>query len=281
MSLKIEYPSEIKPHWKEDQTNDDYHADKTAVSSTSLKRILKSPKSFYSSFTEPNKQTKAMQFGSAVHAAILEPDSFRKRYVKAKRFTGVGAVAAQAEWRLSLPTDAIIMSDEEYEQLEEMLFSVLGHPDACNILKNGIAERSGYFVDPETQIKCKIKPDFYHPGLNALLDVKTTQSIEKDEFSKSIWNYRYDFQMAMYCLGIEIITGNKVEFPLFLAIEKNPPYECGVYMADSLMLHKGLEDYKRAMFLLKENLISGEWSPYQKRNELISLPAWALKEFAQ
>lgn len=270
--------SDFTPHWDLTLSNDAYHSDKTAISSTSLRRILRSPYSFLAGQAAAVQETNAMNFGSAVHMALLEPEIFYNKYVVMPPFEGIGSVKKRADWRLGLEKDAIILKQEEYNDLQEMINSVLRHKDACNILKNGKAEMSGYYADPETGIKCRIRPDFFCEGHMALVDVKTTKSVEASEFSKAIWNYRYDFQCAMYCEGIRLITGKKVEYPLFIVLEKQPPFECAVYMADPGMLLKGEMDYRMALNRLRVCIDTQSWDTYQSRIQPISLPTWALKE---
>jgi hypothetical protein len=71
----------LKPHWKENLDNETYHADKSAVGSSSLRKILKSPLSFYSDFflSTPQEKTDAMRFGELVHVAVLEGSKFLER----------------------------------------------------------------------------------------------------------------------------------------------------------------------------------------------------------
>lgn len=266
------------PHWQLNLSNEAYHADKTAVSSTGLRRILKSPRAFHLGQTTQTEETDALRFGSAVHLAILEPELFQQKYVIMPQFSGTGSVKAKADWRLTLAAGSVILKEDEYNDLQEMINSVLRHTDACNILKNGKAEMSGYFYDPDTGIKCRIRPDFFVEGHMALMDVKTTQDVEASAFSRSIWTYRYDFQAAFYAEGIRLITGKPVQYPLFLAIEKKAPFECALYLADEGMMAKGLMDYRLAMTKLKECLQSQSWTGYQSKIQPIALPRWALNE---
>ncbi len=273
-------PEDFTPHWLPGLTNEQYHADKTSVSSTALKRILKSPLNFYSShmlgFRE--EESDAFRFGSAFHMALLEPTEFQKMYVLQPEFKGTGSVAARAEWRESQKPGAVILKEDEYNDLLGMLNSVQRHNGACNILKKGESEVSGYFRDPETGIKCRIRPDFMHLGSMALLDVKTTRDVEATEFSKTMWNYRYDIQMYFYSKAIEIITGRRVKYHLYLAIEKKFPFECAVYNVDEMVLERGKRDCDAAMQKLKTCLDTDAWIGYQNKVEMISLPSWALRE---
>src|SRR4051812_4960413 len=97
------------PHWAIDLSNELYHADKTAVSSTSLRRILKSQRSFFIGQTAIPEETNALRFGSAIHTAILEPEIFKKTYVIMPKFNGEGSMKKKADWRLSLEPGSMIL----------------------------------------------------------------------------------------------------------------------------------------------------------------------------
>jgi exodeoxyribonuclease VIII len=172
--------------------------------------------------------------------------------------------------------DRIIVEEKQLDVIKGTIESVVGHKDAFNLLKEGKTEVSGYYRDPMTGITCRIRPDFLSFNLMALVDIKTTISCEKDSFSKSIWNYRYDFQLAMYGAGIKEITGKNVEYHAFVAVEKEPPFEVAVYLCDSEMISKGNADYRKALDALKRCLDEGSFPKYQKNLESISLPRWAI-----
>jgi hypothetical protein len=112
-----------------------------------------------------------------------------------------------------------------------------------------------------------------------MVDLKTTIDCSSEAFSKAMWNYRYDFQMAMYCEGIKQITGREVNHPVLLAIEKNPPFEVALYHCDAEVMSKGLQDYHRALAVLAECLKTNKWPAYQTSMQSITLPKWALSNF--
>lgn len=275
----IEINPELTPSWRDDLSNDAYHADKTAVSSSSLKLVLKSPLSFKNHFidgvrTEP---TKAMVFGTLVHTAVLEGMDFLRNYFIVPDFGDLRSSKNRAkrdEWTASLPFGAQVVTEQEMRDIEGMLNAVLRHKDAMRLLKDGVTEVSGYYADPVTGIKCRIRPDFLGENLGVLADLKTTVSCTLDDFSRAIWSYRYDFQMAMYAEGIRVITGQKIKYPAFIAVEKTPPYEVAVYVADDGMMDYGLTDYRRALDTLKKSLDSDVWPGYQEGVQNIALPAW-------
>lgn len=60
--------------------SDDYHAERSAVSSSQLKRMLVSPAHFMCGLNEPEESTEAMLFGTVLHGRMLESDSFTTRF---------------------------------------------------------------------------------------------------------------------------------------------------------------------------------------------------------
>lgn len=269
--------------WVEGVASEAYHADRNAVNNSSLKKILKSPASFYSSFFmgEKAEPSDAMKLGSAVHLAILEPMKFKEAYVLEPDFGDQRSSKnrdKKSEWMASQNPKATFVSQENLEMVTRIAENIADHRDAFLLLRDGKTEISGYYRDPETGIRCKIRPDFFSPNLMTLVDLKTTTDCSISAFSKAIWNYKYHIQMAMYSEGISQIEKSKVEFVAFIAVEKTPPYEIAVYIADDAMMDKGIEDYRKALRKLKQSATTGQWTRYQTKMENISLPHWAFNE---
>lgn len=279
----------LKPHWKENLSNEEYHSNKNAVGSSSLRKILKSPISFYADFFGEKKEEKndAMRFGELVHVAVLEGPRFLEKMTVVPKFSGMtkdGRESSQsaeakkkkAEWYADAEAqNKIIVTEEDQEKILGIMNSITQHEGAMNLLKNGAREVSGFFSDPQTGIVNKIRPDFVSFDLGTLVDLKTTQSVVRSDFQKTIWNYRYDFQLAMYGEGVKAITGKAPQYHALIAVETTAPYEVAVYIADEGMISKGQEDYRKALDTLSECLATNEWPRYQKDIEDISLPGWA------
>ncbi len=267
-------------HWRPEQPAEEYHADLTAVGSGRLKVMLQSAAKFRWMCDNPKTAatSDAMKFGSLVHQAILEPNLFNKNYVVAPDFGDQRTKAnreAKIEWMAGLSPSVTVCSEEELDHLKGMMDSLVRHDDAYALLKHGRSEISGYYRDPETGVKCRFRPDFLPDGLSALVDVKTTRDCTLDAFSRAIWNFRYDFQIAMYCEGVKQITGRRPEDAIFIAIEKTPPYEIAVYVADDALLERGMSDYRKCLRRLAECLKSSDWKGYQSGLRTIGLPSWA------
>lgn len=271
----------FEAHWLENQESDAYHSDLTAVSSTGLRKMLKSPKAFYAYCHEPKAEpTRDMRIGHLIHMVLLEPWKFNERCVVDKGFGDLRSAThrkAREEWKNTLALDATIVSQDEYDDLRRIVDSVHSHRDACKLLRNGKPEMSGFYRDETTGIKCKIKPDYLNTQLMALIDVKSTKDCSMAEFQKSIWNYRYDFQLGMYIDGIRNITKKDVNYAIFLVIEKQAPFEVALYVADTVALTKGYESYRAALDSLHACLTTNQWSRYQESLQTISLPPWAVE----
>lgn len=276
--------------WRPGQTNEEYHSDASARSRSQIITVIEeSPAAFFERHVRgsyPSETTPSMAFGTLLHHAILEGSDFLKRYIIAPNFTELFGHAnskvhkeAKAAW-YEENAGRLIVTRKELDDIEGMTASVLEHPDAVALLKNGIVETSGYYADPETRIALRFRPDLYGEGLGVLADVKTTESCREDNFMRSIAKYRYDFQMAMYAEGIYQITGKRVEFPVFIALEKKPPYECAVYILNDEAMQNGLRDYRRALESIRSCYDNNRWPKYQSKMKTIGLPHWAMKESA-
>lgn len=277
-------------HWKEDLDPALYHADRGALSSTGLRKLIKSPAKFKSYWQGElsDEVTDAMHFGTLAHTAILEPKRFMEGYQLIPEFWGYTAKGErttsrnckevkdkEAMFYATLPKGTIAVEQEEYNNLTGMMGAILDHKDACVALTNGKPELSGWYVDKETGLLCRIRPDFLHFNGRTLVDVKTTKDCEAFSFARDIYSHGYHIQLAMYAAGCEAITGVKVKFPTIIAIEKQPPFEVAVYVLDDAAMDLGEAMYRRGLRRLKEALTTGVWPKYQSQAQNISLPGYA------
>lgn len=285
-------PDDFKNHWNELISNEDYHADKTAVNSSSLRRMVKSPKAFYSAFFLGNNDepTEAMKFGTLAHMALLEGPKFREKYIVMPEFmeptldgklspNSKAAKEKRAQWIADQPSDAVICSKDEQERLFGMIDSLLSHEKAFALLKNGKSELAGYWKDPETGIRCRMKGDFISFNLSALVDVKTTSDCVWEEFRKSVEKFRYDIQMAQYDDGIFHITGKRPEHRIWIAIESKPPYEVACHEVSPQYQATGMHEYKKALRKIKECVLTNKWPQSQSDIEYGDMSPWFYKKY--
>ncbi len=281
MKLPIEIVPEGYLNTFVDNLPDDiYHADKTALNSSAFKKLFKSPAAFLAHYLYPQKTTEALNFGKFAHMSILESQRYEKEVCITPDFGDLRSTKNKLfkdQWMDSHPDVKHFLSEKDATTIAEMRNSVLKHKDAAAFIKGSKAEMAGYFRDPQTGIKCKIKPDLLNLNLKALIDLKTTQDSSKEDFSKEIFNYRYDIQMAFYAEGIRQITGSSIDHHIFISVEKTPPYECSVWSADEYMMQRAVQEVREKMELLLECIQKNKWPQSQKEIEAISMPVWAYK----
>ena len=128
---------------------DDYFAWPN-VSKHQLDSLARSPAHYRAALEHPRKQTAAMTFGAAFHAAVLEPDKFTERYTQAPetdKRTKLGREAHEA----AAAGGRVLLKIEELVAINEMVNAISSHPFASILLapEDGEAEVSIAWVDEE------------------------------------------------------------------------------------------------------------------------------------
>lgn len=270
------------------ETMEQYHSS-PGLSASGVKELLRSPKHFHHRYILGNRreETEALRFGTIVHAAIIEPQRFLNNYVIEPKFVGktkdgrdsersAAAKQMRDEWFSSLEPDAILVSQEDADAIVGMIESVQGHPDACAALKRGIPERSCYadIAMPSGQtVRMKSRPDYLRED-GTLVDLKTTMNAGFEEFRAQIRKLEWDTQAAIGVDVLHAITGKRQDF-VWIAIEKEPPYCCAVYVANDVPLEIGKRRYVRAAETYLRCLETDRW-PFQEQAQNMDSPYWAM-----
>lgn len=165
-----------------------------------------------------------------------------------------------------------VVTVEQMNKAVDIASSVMRHPKARLLLVGGEPEVAVFWDDEETGYQCKSKIDYLLKS-NILVDLKTTKDASK-EFIKSIANFGYFRQCAMYKDGFEAATGTKAAAFVFIAVETNPPYAVGVYMLDDESEQIGRDEYKNLLAQYAECMDTGHWPAYSDDIEIIGLPKW-------
>ncbi|WP_206052593.1 PD-(D/E)XK nuclease-like domain-containing protein [Neptunomonas marina] len=265
------------PGFYENLSNADYHAGE-GISKSGLDLIAHCPSSLPWSKEAPvdDQKLKAMDFGSALHCLLLEPHNFNSEFIIAPDFnrrTNEG----RTQWEAFQQEhdDKIIMTADEWRQLQIMQGSVMAHPTARWIFEQaGINEASIYWTDDETGELCRIRPDRILTNHHIIVDVKKVEGM--DRLEKHVEEFRYHVQDAMYSEGYEKHFGVRPQF-LFLAVSSS--VSAGRYMVDVVELP---DDWKqRGHELYRENLetyhrcrVEDDWLHIRS----LERPAWAIRQ---
>jgi hypothetical protein len=257
-----------------DLPNQDYHKS-DGVSRSTLVKLSRSIAHMEHALSQENEESTALIKGSALHDAILLPDAFNDGYAVAPEVNkrtkdGKAEIAAfEAE-----NANKIILSKEDMADVLAMRDSVLSHPIASQILTDGKPEESFYWIDKNTGQLCKCRTD-YRRNDAILVDIKTTRDASPKEFQRSIYNFDYHTQAAMYLDGASICTGQSYDTFIFICVENSAPFSVAVYELDDSAILRGYERY-RELLETYANYRAGkiEWCGYPLEIQKITLPAW-------
>lgn len=272
-----------------------YLGDRSAISSSGIRKILKSPRHYLADLVgmlgDDDEEKDEFRFGRAAHLLILEPQKFKELHVVEPKFTGLTkdgressqskeAKQAKEAWRKSLHPEAVLITQEESDHLTNMVDSLMGHSQISNLLKNGKPEVSGFFNDPVTGIRVRFRPDYLTPdgGSLFLSDIKTTRDASAGLFSNDAARFKYHVQLALYADGIKKITGKDPEAVAIIACEKTPPYSSALYWLNEEDIETGRRWYRFALDTLKRCMTTNDWPGIQRDGQMLSLPKWTENE---
>ncbi len=107
-----------------------------------------------------------------------------------------------------------------------------------------------------------------------VVDVKTTSDASEAAFRKSVANYRYHVQDALYRAAFSAL-GEPVTYFLLVVVEKEPPYAIATYVLDSDAIQRGHTHATRDMQKLAQAVSTGEFPGYPVGVQMLDLPPWA------
>jgi exodeoxyribonuclease VIII len=270
-------PSPRRSGWIAGIPDDVYHADRDTVSSSGLRTLDgRSPAHFRAELDNPRTETPAMVLGRAIHCRTLEPERYAKGYVVppvCDRRTKAG----KQTWDdfVQAHPGATILTAADAEIVEGVAAAVHAHPVARAALQGAEIEVSGYYVDAETGVHCRIRPDAMRRELALMIDLKSALDASPAGFRRTMHQRGYHVQAAMYAAGYRAITGEALTDYLLIAAEKSPPYAVACYRIDAAAMVEGERIYRRALRTYAACLASDRWPGYGEGVEPLGLPAWA------
>ncbi|AKQ59701.1 Exodeoxyribonuclease 8 [Bordetella hinzii] len=252
------------------------------ISKTGLDHVARSPALFYALHLDParpaEKERAGQLEGQLAHCAILEPAEFDKRYVVGPDVSR--ATKAWKEWEASLPAGVIAIKPDQRETALRQAESVRRLPDVAEALAAGRPEVSAYWIDPDTGVLCRCRPDWVHPAGNngvILLDVKTYSDASPAEFARQVARKRYDVQAAFYTDGFARASGLNVLAFVFVAVETDYPFSSSAVMLDEDSLDAGRRKYQSDLSRYADCLRSDVWPGYSTEIQVVRLPSWAME----
>jgi hypothetical protein len=221
---------------------------------------------------EREKETAAMQFGTVLHRALLEPDTYRGAFhirPEGMRFTTKDGIAWQAAHN-----DKPILSLTEAKQIDAMVWNVHNHPFAKRLLAGGLPEQSIFVLDDHGTLR-KSRLDMLTQG-TVVPDIKTCESASLDNFERNISKYRWHVQAAYYIDNCKLAGIEKTAF-FFVCVEKTPPFAVRCLQLVDEAVNIGRTLYQRDIQIYRNCVESGEWPAWESGFSEASLPAYEMK----
>ena len=256
---------------------DDYHSVR-AVSSSALKAfILKCPAKARAVIEgRVKEETATMMKGTALHTAVLEPDTFKSKYR-----IGPEVRRNSKEW-IAFANDCDIdgvipLKPSENSDIIGMRDSLWNDPGVSKILRAcEHRELSIFWNDEETGLYCKARLDIYGEKVGALLDLKTTGSAYFEDFQRTSFNMGYHIQIPWYVRAARAV-GLDVKMSGVLAVETTPDYIPCIFQIPPATFTLGASEIQKALPRLAECQATGVWPGYMKDGRPVELnaPRWA------
>ena len=237
------------------QYDDFYYGylNRAALSSSSLKKLLQSPKAYQSSLEESQDETKALREGKLIHLLLLEPHKEETlQVIDVKSRTAKAYKDAAIEFGSENTYTAV-----EIAVAKKVVRAVKDCPEAWDMIYGAATEVPA--VGNIMGYPFRAKADILHKGTR-IVDLKTTADIHK--FKWNAYSFGYDAQAAIYThlFGLKEFT--------FLVVDKSS-YDVGIFTTTPEFINGGKEKVAKAIGIYREYFQEGKpISSYIIRGEL-------------
>jgi hypothetical protein len=246
-----------------DISNAEYHAS-AGISRSGIMELKKSPLQYWDKYINPNpppnKATPAMALGSAIHTLTLEPHKFDHEFIVPKKFDG--RTTEGKRYKSEFEVAAIgrqIIDDDDFQKARTISNAILEHSMAANLIKGAAIEKSIYWIDEDSGILCKARPDIWNESLRTICDLKTTIDPSESAFRYHTRARGYHIQLAMIIDGIYKTTGKVLDYNAFIVTPTLRPHKPYIYTISDELIDRGRKDYKDGLKLLKTCIHTNCW----------------------
>lgn len=234
---------------------------------------------------ENPEDTTSLRLGHAFHPGVLEPEKFKNEFVilptncmaGTKDNPNKGMKANKQAFDANCAANnQVIMTQKEYDNIEEMRAVIENEQAAVDLLSNGEAEISGYFEDPNYPgILIKIRLDWINKEERIITDLKSCADSRPFPFRAAAHKFGDDMQAFMYSYGVTQITGESHGEFRFICVESKGFHGLMIYRADTEMINTGYKKYQKAMTLYQKCLERDEWPGYDSACQDLGSPGYA------
>jgi hypothetical protein len=257
------------------QSEFDYRRE-DGVNQSSLKKILDSPAHYQAALKNKLIPTPAMEMGTALHCLTLDGrEAFDRQYVLKPADIKLTTKEGK-EWKAAQGRKKILNTGGK----DDAWNSVLGMDESLRRLAYFDPSQKDYIKYNEVSVywewegvQCKARLDRVDIEAGLVLDLKTTDTVEPELFTKKVVGLGYDFQAAYYAKAAEVAFGKKFDF-VFAAVERKAPFTVDLFQVDEEMMAEGMAKCVAALKLYKSCSSSKEWPNREPLVRKLSYPSW-------
>ena len=255
-----------------DMRAEDYF-DMPHLNFSTAKHIKSCPRKFRHVMTHGIGTTSAMEIGTAVHTAVLEPRKFKREYKCApdcRRGT-----KAWKEFAEKNPK-ATILKEREYNEVCAMRNSLAKNTEAMSLLDGGYTESVITWEDEATglDLKCRIDKCIMTDDDAIIIDLKTTLDASPRSMAARMVQapYNYLLQMAWYQRGFEAAFTVKPR-AVIIAIEKSAGYPTAAYDINPTDMDMAQAEVSEMLDMVATAYENNEEEGHYPRR-FLTLPKW-------
>lgn len=227
---------------------------------------------------DSTKQRK-LDFGSAVHAMLLEGADHRIAMIDATDYKGG---AAKEQRAAAYENRKIPLLTEEFDRANEVVAAArrqLLETEVGSFIKAG-GQSEVTLVWNEVckipiDVTCRARLDWLSDDYKLILDLKTDSTTANPRaFQRRILQDNMDVQQAFYKRGVKQLTGVEPHF-LFAVVEGKAPFALSLVGLDPGWTIEAEKRRIEAVETWADCMQRGEWSGYSRRPYWLELPPWA------
>lgn len=259
----------------------EYHADRSSLSQSGAKLILKAPAKFRWEQDHPVYKD-VFDFGTAAHRVVLGvgPNLIVHEYDTEKVKSPKATKAWKEQQSEVRAVGDVLLLPDEMATVQAMADKLSEHRLAMELLSDGKPEVSAYAMDPDTEILMRGRFDWLGPEV--ITDYKSCASSEPVEFLRAAIRYGYDLQAGWY-LDLAALCDCTATAFAHICQEKEPPYIVTVIILPPELIDRGRWLKRQALERYRDCTESGKWPGYLPDNDFATpaAPAWLLREMAE
>ena len=223
---------------------------------------------WFNSYLNKKREKKDVQrfdIGTAVHSAILEKDWMKHvTVVNAGNWSGSRAKFLKKQAKV---TGGVALLKDQAKKIFAMREALFSDKECADIATCGQNELSYFWLDEETGVWLKVRPDIRlrrNFGIR-VYDLKSSQgSSHVRAVQNRMIDMGYFLSAAMYLHVMEKVEGSRPYDFSLLCIEQAEPHLLNIVTIDELAIEWGKIIMRKSIDLFAECLKNDEWPSYER-----------------